>query len=653
MLDVAGQSETGLKRGHNEDYIRVLIPPPDSAQAQRGALFIVADGMGGLGGGDVASQSAVEELIRQYYGDEISSPNPRARLDDALESASSFVRQQAARIGLERIGTTAAGLVLMPSMDVLVFNIGDSRIYRARGSYVELLTRDQSVTGDMLAHGIISEEEAKASRSSSITAALGQDEPIEPVYFSFKAQPDDIFVICTDGLWGTIDPNEILAVVRRNSADAAAKKLIKLVYDRGAPDNVSVIVLRIARPASRRWVWLIAALLLIVILGLGAAALIASGVIDLNGANTPAATSALVVGDASASPTAASSRTTTSPRTSRTPISETAATEAGPVLATSAATARSTISQAVLVVETSSPTATPTATTTPTATPTFTPTDTPTRTATNTPRPTLTRTNTPRPTLTPTDTPTETSTRTPTATGTNTPTATDTPTHTPTRTPRPTRTNPPPPTFSPTTTSTATFTPSLTFTPSETPLPTETIDTTRVRLTPTPTLTPSVTSTASPPILALTSPQMFYIGGTQRELDAGTQVIIVGRDGIWYQVETVNTDLPQRGWLLTLALEDICRPRIDFLTYTVQLNDTVGNLAASYNVSQEDLVRANCLDNPDFIQQGMTLYIPPSPTPVLPPTPAVPPNIVATKVTPFNDCSNIQPQARDATCLPN
>src|SRR5438105_321289 len=136
-LDAAELTDVGLVREKNEDTSKMLIPPPGMPQEALGALFMVVDGMGGLGGGDVASRYAVAEIARHYYTDEATVSEPILRLEAALQSASNVVMEQAPRIGLPRIGATAAGLLLSASGDALIFNVGDCRVYRIREGQIE------------------------------------------------------------------------------------------------------------------------------------------------------------------------------------------------------------------------------------------------------------------------------------------------------------------------------------------------------------------------------------------------------------------------------------------------------------------------------------------------------------------------------------
>jgi serine/threonine protein phosphatase PrpC len=202
--------------------------------------------------------------VRHYYADSAEPVETLERLHAALEAANCFVRDQASRIGFRRIGSTAAGLVLTPSGMALSFSIGDSRVYRMRKGIIEQLTRDQSVLARQLADGSITTAQAKKIRNSNVTAFLGQPRPIQPDFRLERAHPGDVFIICSDGLWSIVDPDEIQDKITNTAAPEATYKLVQLALERGAPDNVTVIVARIAPFPFWRNPRLIAAFLLLV-----------------------------------------------------------------------------------------------------------------------------------------------------------------------------------------------------------------------------------------------------------------------------------------------------------------------------------------------------------------------------------------------------
>jgi serine/threonine protein phosphatase PrpC len=406
-LDVAKQTDVGLKRKRNEDFCQFLIPASGGPQEKYGALFVVADGMGAMGGGDVASQSAVEEIIRNYYAP-TADDHPLPRLKGALEAANVFVRDQAQKIGLSRIGATAAGMILIPGGEVVLFNVGDSRVYRVRRRYIELLTHDQSVLQTQRDEGAVSDEDARLSRNVNVTSFIGQPTPVTPIYRRAKAQLGDIFVICTDGLWDLVEPYEILDIVQHAPAQAAVHKLVALARRRGAPDNVTVIAVRIGTsPRGKKgWLWFAAAALII---GGG------GGLLALTQLNKGGKTVTETVVAVASSPTASNTpgvKWTETP----TPIP----TLTSPPISIIEPTSTESPTPSDTPLPTNSPTQSPTPTLT--RTPTATPTRTPTLTLTNTLPPTATPS--PVPSATPTATLTQTFTLVPSPTVTPSPSAT-------------------------------------------------------------------------------------------------------------------------------------------------------------------------------------------------------------------------------------
>ncbi len=268
-LDVAELTDVGLRRQRNEDTSRVLVSP-------NRALFMVVDGMGGLGGGDVASQYAVDEIFDHYFAESTLEQETAARLRAALQSASNYVSEQAPRLGLARIGATAAGVSLNTAGEVTVFNVGDCRVYRIRGERIERVSRDQSVMERQIESGMSTEEAAKETRNSMVTGFLGQPIPLSPEVFQDQAEKNDVYIVCSDGLWSVVDSAEIYKAVQGNPAKVAVKELIKLALKRGGPDNVTAVVVRLGRAPGR-----IRSVLMFVAIMLIFAALLALGIIVL------------------------------------------------------------------------------------------------------------------------------------------------------------------------------------------------------------------------------------------------------------------------------------------------------------------------------------------------------------------------------------
>ncbi len=360
LVEVGSLSDPGQVRELNEDCLgtpAIMGISPDLAK-RKGRLYAVADGMGGHAAGEVASQQAISTLFKEYY----ASPSIEVieRMKEAIEAANAEVHAQAsldrAKAGM---GTTLVAAVLHGD-DLYVANVGDSRAYLVREQSIEQITRDHSWVNEQVQAGIITEQEAREHLYRNIiTRSLGTKPDVDIDFFQKKMQPGDVLVLCCDGLSNEVEDDEIARIVSTtHSAQEAVQKLIDLANQRGGPDNITAIVVRVgeAVKASRPVLPLVAGGGLAAIL-IAAAAYFGSGVAKEKWLATPTAT-----------PTATSTSTATP-----------------------------------------NPTYTPTATLTPTPTATATPspTSTPTATATSTETPT----KTPSPTLTstPTETPTETS----------------------------------------------------------------------------------------------------------------------------------------------------------------------------------------------------------------------------------------------------
>lgn len=437
-LDTAYRTDKGLNYQVNEDHVAQHIPEDETL----GALFVVADGVGSLGGGDAASTLTTDILIERYYAADLRELPVTERLRIALNDANQAVKAKAASLNLPRIATTVAGMVLLRTENRLViFNVGDSHIYRIRNNTIAQLSVDDVST-------------QVTTANVPLTSYIGQDRPIDPHFDSIDdVQQGDTFIICTDGLWKVVNAEEIYNSVARTPAAKAVDHLIQSAYKGGAPDNVTVIVVRNGRAPRRLRLGLIAAvfgvLSLLVAFGVLFFSLFNGDEADVGGVGTPIAeVTAPLIAEQTESLTALPGSTLT-PVTTQTDAQD-------------------------LVTE-SSPSPTPTLTVT--ATFTATSTSSPTLTAT----PTITPTSTATTTNTPTPSPTSTASRTPTTTPTPVPTITDTPSYTPTLTE--TATNSP--------TATLTLTPTDTPTTTLTVAPSSTINPTLVTFTPMPTALPA------------------------------------------------------------------------------------------------------------------------------------------------------------------
>jgi protein phosphatase len=249
-LEVGQRTDVGRKRTANEDNLGLLVPPHPLLQEPLGPLFVVADGMGGHAKGEVASSMAVNAVIDTYLQSDASTLEDR--LVEALHQANTLIWDEASRqadhagMGTTVVCATVAG------DELVVTNAGDSRVYLIRHSYGRQLTRDHSWVGEMVAMGRLSVAEARRHRMRNvITRCLGGRPDLEvPVYPRERLSPGDVLVLCTDGLWGTAGDGEIAAIASQLPAQAAADRLVDLANQRGGPDNITVIVVRVGRAAG-------------------------------------------------------------------------------------------------------------------------------------------------------------------------------------------------------------------------------------------------------------------------------------------------------------------------------------------------------------------------------------------------------------------
>ena len=245
-IEVSSQSDIGCLRQNNEDSFGYWEPEDDQQFLRKGRLAVVADGMGGYEGGQEASRLAVETLMEVYR--DFGGDDPQAALVEALQTAHEQIREYSfAHPELRGMGTTCTAAAIV--QDALYYvHVGDTRLYLIRDGQITRVTRDHSYVGRLVESGMISQEEAENHPQRNIlTAALGtnpdliMDSPGQPE----PLRPEDVLLICSDGLWGQVRDSEILDAVENKSAEQTGRKLIELARERGGPDNITVEVLRL------------------------------------------------------------------------------------------------------------------------------------------------------------------------------------------------------------------------------------------------------------------------------------------------------------------------------------------------------------------------------------------------------------------------
>ena len=244
----AAKTDPGLKRNHNEDYFCLI---------EDEQLFLVADGMGGHASGEVASKMAAD-VIREFFArsrdDDATWPYKmdRAlsylenRLVVAIKHANKKIHEAATRdVRMTGMGTTVViGQIFEDKF--YIAHVGDSRCYRVRDGVVEQLTRDHSLLEDYkeARPGMSEDEQKKFPHRNVITRALGMKETVQVDISAADVKDGDIFLLCSDGLSGVVEPPTLRDLLQVGvDLDDAAHKLVEAANKAGGPDNITVLVL--------------------------------------------------------------------------------------------------------------------------------------------------------------------------------------------------------------------------------------------------------------------------------------------------------------------------------------------------------------------------------------------------------------------------
>jgi serine/threonine protein phosphatase PrpC len=242
-------SDPGKVRPHNEDFAGAYAPTTPDDSWDRGPLWVLADGMGGHSAGEVASRLAVETLLTQWTKGTPSAPGTALR--NGVRAANGAVYDAGRENSRRGMGTTLCALTLAGT-EAIIVNVGDSRAYRVRGGECTQLTTDHSRVADMLRMRMITPEQAATHPARSmLTRSLGADLIVQPDLVKEPVRQDDTFVLCSDGVWDVIsraDLAEVAGAIGEPALPtpaAAAQHLIETAIDRGATDNVTVVVVRV------------------------------------------------------------------------------------------------------------------------------------------------------------------------------------------------------------------------------------------------------------------------------------------------------------------------------------------------------------------------------------------------------------------------
>ena len=213
-------------------------------------LCIVCDGMGGARSGNVASALAVEvfmQEIRSSWKPGMVQTDVDQMLHSAIKLVNFAVFDQAAQFAdFAGMGTTLVA-ALVDGKNATVVNVGDSRAYYVSAEGIQVVTQDHSIVQMMIDRGELTQEEAKLYPGKNlITRAIGTDATVECDLFHLTLSNEDCILLCTDGLSNLVDEQEILfEVVYGQQREDCCKRLLDIAINRGAPDNVTCLLLQV------------------------------------------------------------------------------------------------------------------------------------------------------------------------------------------------------------------------------------------------------------------------------------------------------------------------------------------------------------------------------------------------------------------------
>lgn len=247
-IELANLTDIGCHRTENEDYYCYAEPDGDEEFQKRGRLAVVADGMGGYEGGQIASGLAVQIVRDVYFGSE--GGEPHEALVAAFQDAHAAIQAHAEEHPeLRGMGTTCTAAALWDG-HLLYGHVGDSRLYLIRDRALSQLTRDHSYVQRLVENGMLRAEEARDHPDRNVlTSALGA----ESVQADFAEapmalQPGDTLLLCTDGLHGLVHDDELCTAALELAPREACRSLVEMAKARGGFDNITVQILRVQEP---------------------------------------------------------------------------------------------------------------------------------------------------------------------------------------------------------------------------------------------------------------------------------------------------------------------------------------------------------------------------------------------------------------------
>ncbi len=242
-MNAFGITDKGKVRSVNQDAYRLNVSPNGEY-----VLAVLCDGMGGVHGGEIASTIAADSFMQ--YAENMLHSEPVTDVTQILREAAAYANLKVYDRAFRDesccgMGTTLVAALLRPE-DAAVVNIGDSRCCWLADGQLQQVTRDHSLVQSMVDRGLITEEEARSHpRKNVIMRAVGLERTIRSDIFRLEIRSGDALLLCSDGLSNLVSTEEMEALLLASSDDdAVCHELLRMALERGAPDNVTLALVR-------------------------------------------------------------------------------------------------------------------------------------------------------------------------------------------------------------------------------------------------------------------------------------------------------------------------------------------------------------------------------------------------------------------------
>ena len=241
-MEVGFKTDKGLRRSNNEDACYVML---------RDRVFIVADGVGGNNSGEIASRTCVDEIANYVETHDLKQMQSDEEIQDYFVECIKDVNFKILELSQrheENWGmATTVVVVHLRGKKIYIFNVGDSRAYILRGEELRQITEDHTYVNSLVKAGVITAEEAETHENRNmITRAVGADYRVETDFFVEDVEEDDRILLCTDGLYGEIGRERLIAELREERAMTdICDELVEAAKQNGGHDNITMVVVKV------------------------------------------------------------------------------------------------------------------------------------------------------------------------------------------------------------------------------------------------------------------------------------------------------------------------------------------------------------------------------------------------------------------------